>query len=154
MRPSARAARRLSLLGEKMRNRVLLKSVLVLACLSPHFAHANTIASTQAAPPSQDGQHDFDFEIGTWKIHLKRLVHPLTGSTTWTEFDGTTFTQKVWNGRANLEQFETNGSAGQIEGMTLRLYNPDSHQWSIYWATSKTGIARHSHCRRVQERSR
>ena len=104
-----------------------MKRALLLLCLLalPAFA--------------RDGQHDFDFEIGTWKIHLKRLLHPLTGSTAWSEFDGTTFTQKVWNGRANLEQFETNGSAGQIEGMTLRLYNPGSHQWSIYWATSKTG---------------
>lgn len=98
--------------------------------------------SAKPAPPStvHDGQHDFDFEIGTWTIHLKRLLHPLTGSHDWSEFDGSTFTQKVWNGRANLEQFETNGSAGHIEGMTLRLYNPDSHQWSIYWATSKDGV--------------
>ena len=95
-----------------------------------------TLAS--AATP-HDGQHDFDFEIGTWKIHLKKMMHPLTGLNDWVEFDGSTYTQKVWDGRANLEQFETNGSAGQIEGMTLRLYSPTSHQWSIYWATSKTG---------------
>lgn len=107
------------------------------------FTYAETsgegLTTAPQATPAHDGQHDFDFEIGTWKIHLKRLLHPLTGSNTWSEFDGTTFTQKVWNGRANLEQFETNGSAGQIEGMTLRLYRPDSHQWFIYWATSKNG---------------
>lgn len=95
-------------------------------------------AATQATP-SRDGQHDFDFEVGTWKIHLKRLLHPLTGSNTWVEFDGSTFTQKVWSGRANVEQFETNSSSGHIEGMTLRLYNPSSHQWSLYWATSENG---------------
>lgn len=110
------------------------------------FLTLNSLAADSAAPmpapkphAPRDGQHDFDFEIGTWKIHLKRLLKPLTGSTTWTEFDGTSYTQKVWNGKADLEQFETNGSAGQIEGMTLRLYNPESHQWSIYWATSQTG---------------
>lgn len=92
-----------------------------------------------AATDKRDGQHDFDFELGTWKIHLKRLLHPLTGSTTWVEFDGTTVTRKVWNGRANLEEFETDGAAGHIEGLTLRLYNPQSHQWSLYWATSKDG---------------
>ena len=51
-------------------------------------------------PTERDGQHDFDFELGSWKIHLKRLLHPLTGSTTWVEFDGTSVTRKVWDGRA------------------------------------------------------
>lgn len=111
--------------------------LILLSCLALARTASQSPVPKPAAP--HDGQHDFDFEIGAWKIHLKRLLHPLTGSTSWTEFDGTTYTQKVWNGKANLEQFETNGSAGQIEGMTLRLYSPESHQWSIYWATSKTG---------------
>jgi hypothetical protein len=96
--------------------------------------------SVQPASIERDGQHDFDFELGTWKIHLKRLLHPLTGSTTWVEFDGTTVTRKVWNGRAEIEEFETNGSAGPIEGLTLRLYHPESHQWYLYWANSKDGV--------------
>jgi hypothetical protein len=86
-----------------------------------------------------DGQHDFDFEIGTWKIHLKRMVHPLSGSTQWIEFDGTSVTRRLWGGRANMEEFETDGPGGHVEGMTLRLYNLTSHQWSIYWASGKTG---------------
>jgi hypothetical protein len=45
--------------------------------------------SIQPAPTERDGQHDFDFWRGTWKIHNRRLVHPLTGSTTWVEFEGT-----------------------------------------------------------------
>jgi len=97
-------------------------------------------ASLQHPPTEWDGQHDFDFEIGTWKTHLRRLVHPLTGSTTWIEYDGTTVVRKVWNGRANLEEFETDSSQGHIEGLTLRLYNPQSHQWSIYWANGQDAI--------------
>jgi len=94
----------------------------------------------QQAVALRDGQHDFDFELGTWKIHLKRLVHPLKGSTTWVEFDGTSVTRKVWDGRANLEEFETDSPVGgHIEGLTLRLYDPQTHQWSLYWATSKNG---------------
>lgn len=88
----------------------------------------------------RDGQHDFDFEVGTWKIHLSRLLHPLTGSNTWVEFDGTSVTRKVWDGRADLEEFETDSKATHIEGLTLRLYNPQSHQWSLYWANSKVGV--------------
>jgi hypothetical protein len=88
----------------------------------------------------RDGSHDFDFEIGSWKIHLKKLMHPLTGSTTWVEFDGTSVTRKIWDGRAQLEEFETdNATSGHIEGLTLRLYNPVAHQWNLNWATSKTG---------------
>jgi hypothetical protein len=95
--------------------------------------------SVQHAPTEHDGQHDFDFEIGTWKIHLKRLDHRLVGSTNWVEFDGTTVTRKVWDGRANLEEFEVDSPTGHIEGLTLRLYDPQTRQWSLYWATSKSG---------------
>jgi len=53
----------------------------------------------QAQTP-HDGSRDFDFEIGSWKMHLKRLQHPLSGSTTWVEYKGTTVVKKVWNGKA------------------------------------------------------
>jgi hypothetical protein len=66
-----------------------------------------TQQNAQQATPQRDGQHDFDFELGTWKIHLKKLMHPLTGSTTWVEFDGSYVTRKVWDGRSQLEEFET-----------------------------------------------
>ena len=107
------------------------------------IAQQNSDASNtgvQNTAAKRDGRHDFDFEMGSWKIHLKRLLHPLTGSATWVEFDGTSVTRKVWNGRAQLEEFETDSpAAGHIEGLTLRLYDPQSHQWSLYWATSKSG---------------
>jgi hypothetical protein len=96
-------------------------------------------AAAQITPAARDGQHDFDFLIGNWKIHLKRLVHPLTGSSTWIEFEGTSAARKVWGGRANMDEFETDGAAGHIEGLTVRLYNPATHQWSLYWANSKDG---------------
>jgi hypothetical protein len=100
------------------------------------------VPQTPTSPDVQhdDSQHDFDFEIGSWKIHLSRLKDRLAGSTAWVEFDGTSLTRKVWNGRANLEEFETDSSQGHIEGLTLRLYNPESRQWSIYWANGKDGM--------------
>jgi hypothetical protein len=110
----------------------------------PGVAQQNSEAaktSVPSTPSKHDGQHDFDFEVGTWKIHLKRLDHRLVGSTNWVEFDGTSVTRKVWGGRADLEEFETDSSAGgHIEGLTLRLYDPQTHQWSLYWATSKSGV--------------
>jgi hypothetical protein len=90
-------------------------------------------------PSARDARHDFDFEIGEWKTHLSRLLHPLTGSTTWVDYDGTTSVRKVWNGRANLVELEADGPAGHIEALSLRLYNPDSHQWSLNFANSAGG---------------
>ena len=87
----------------------------------------------------RDGQHDFDFEIGAWKTRLSRRLHPLTGSTTWVEYEGTTFVRKVWNGRANLVELEVDGPKGHIEGLSLRLYNPQSHQWSLNFSNSNDG---------------
>lgn len=95
---------------------------------------------SQPIPTQRDGQHDFDFEIGTWKTHLKRLVHPLSGSTTWIEYDGTTVVRKVWNGRANLAELEADGPTGHLEALSLRLYNPQAHQWSLNSANSKSGM--------------
>lgn len=94
---------------------------------------------SQTITSERDGQHDFEFALGTWKAHLKRLEHPLTGSKTWVEFDGTFVARKVWDGRANVEEVELNSSTGPIEGLTLRFYNPQRRQWSIYWANSKNG---------------
>jgi hypothetical protein len=89
--------------------------------------------------PRRDGQHDFDFEIGVWKTHLRRLVHPLSGSTTWVELNGTTVVRKVWNGRANLAELETDAASGHLEVLSLRLYDPQSRQWSLNTANVKSG---------------
>lgn len=114
----------------------LAAAVLALAALG----YAAPPVAPGAAPSSRrDGQRDFDFELGTWKIHLRRLVHPLRGSADWVEFDGTSVTRRVWDGRAQLEEFETDGAGGRIEGVTLRLYDPRAGQWSLYWANSRNG---------------
>src|SRR5436309_234257 len=95
--------------------------------------------SLQQAPTERDGQQDFDFEIGTWKVHLSRLPHPLTGSTNWVQYEGTSIVRKIWNGRANLVELEVDGPAGHIEGLSLRLYNPQSRQWSLNFSNRSGG---------------
>jgi hypothetical protein len=94
---------------------------------------------THRTPVERDGQHDFDFHIGTWKTHVSRLLHPLSGSTAWAQYDGTTVVRKVWNGRANLVELEVDGPQGHLELLSLRLYNPDSHQWSLNVGSSQAG---------------
>jgi hypothetical protein len=86
-----------------------------------------------------DGQHDFDFNLGSWRTHIRRLEHPLTGSSSWIQVEGTVVVRPIWNGRANLEELELDGPAGHVEGLTLRLYNPDARQWSLSWVSSKDG---------------
>src|SRR3712207_606735 len=106
--------------------------VLLVQTLQGH-ARQNTSPpkNQQPAPAGRDGQNDFDFEIGTWKTQLSRLQRPLTGSTTWVKYEGTTIVRKVWDGRANLVELVADGPAGRFEGLSLRLYNPQSRQWSL-----------------------
>jgi len=98
------------------------------------------IGVTASAGSGRDGQQDFDFEIGTWKTQLKRLQHPLTGSTTWVEYEGTSVVTKIWNGHANLVELVADGLAGHIEALSLRLYNPESKQWSLNFANIQGGV--------------
>ena len=100
---------------------------------------ALTVGLSQQTPTQRDGQHDFDFEIGAWKTQLRRRLRPLTGSTTWVEYQGTTVVRKIWNGRANLVELEVDGPPGHIEGLSLRLYNPQSRQWSVNYSNSASG---------------
>jgi hypothetical protein len=116
--------------------------VIVLVVLfQPTTGRAQQTPTSAAAPPAaaSDGSHDFDFEIGTWHTHLKRLLRPLTGSTTWVEYDGTSVVRTVWNGRANLLELEVDGPPGHIEALSLRLYDPQSHHWSLNFSNSSSG---------------
>jgi hypothetical protein len=96
----------------------------------------------QSVSDRRDGQHDFDFLVGSWNFHLKRLKRRLAGSTEWVEFDGTTTCRKVLDGRAEVEEMKVESADKHIhiQGLALRLYNPESHQWSIYWANAADGV--------------
>ncbi|KAA6456179.1 hypothetical protein DYQ86_25570 [Acidobacteria bacterium AB60] len=121
----------------------MLRVSVAFCCLIQVFHAPHGAAQESAAKvgqlPARDGQHDFDFEVGTWKTHLKLLAHPLTGSTTWTECEGTTVVRKVWDGKANLVELEADCPSGHFEGLNLRLYNPQAHQWSLNFSNAKGG---------------
>jgi hypothetical protein len=99
-------------------------------------------AATAPAPPQRDGAHDFDFLIGDWKAHVRRLPERLVGSTQWIDYDGISRHKKLLDSNANFEEFEVDGrEKGQhIKAQTLRLYNADSHQWSIYLLDLDKGL--------------
>ena len=110
----------------------------MIVSIAPARAEEQQAAPSQKVEP-RDGQHDFDFEIGTWKTHLSRRLRPLTGSIEWVEYEGTSVVRKVWSGGANLVELDVEGSAGRIQALSLRLYNPQSRQWSLNFSNIRGG---------------
>jgi len=101
---------------------------------------AGRAADVVVAPPTpHDGTHDFDFHMGMWRTHISRLVHPLSGSSEWTAYDGVSTVRSVWNGKASLFELEASGPAGHLEGVGLRLYDPTAYQWNLNWTNSSIG---------------
>ena len=86
------------------------------------------------------GQRDFDWQLGDWDIHMSRLQHPLAHRGDWTALDGTVHVRKLWNGRANLAEIDTRGASGQLEFLSLRLFNPKAQQWSLNFVSSRSGV--------------
>jgi hypothetical protein len=121
--------------------RTVVRLFTLILAFQAHAGFAQTEANKRSSAASQqrDGQHDFDFQFGTWKTHLRRLLRPLTGSTTWVEYNGTTVVRKIWNGRANLVELVVDGPAGHFEGLNLRLYDPKSQQWSLNFSGLGSG---------------
>ena len=107
--------------------------------IAPFLLCVLVIPAHALAAAEHDPQHDFDFEIGVWKTHVKRLLHPLSGSSEWTEYDGTSVVRKVWDGRANLLELHMDGPKGHFEGLSLRLYNPQAQQWSLNFSNAASG---------------
>ena len=117
----------------------VLLAALAAAPLSPAWGAAPPVPAAAAASAQRDGRHDFDWDIGAWRTHQKRRLRPLTGSTTWVDYEGTDIVKKLWDG-ANTGMIEADGTGGHLEIFTIRLYNPDSHQWSIAFVNSAAGV--------------
>jgi hypothetical protein len=91
-------------------------------------------------PIEHDGRNDFDFFIGRWKTHNRRLRERLKDSSDWEKIEGVAVIRKVLGGLGNIDEITMDRETGRLEGMTLRLYNPESRQWSLYWASGTDGI--------------
>ncbi len=94
----------------------------------------------QALGAERDGSRDFDFEAGIWNTHLKRLREPLSGKPpVWVEYKGTSVVHMMLAGRANLIELAVSGPVGRIEGVSLRLYQPQTGQWTLNFANIADG---------------
>ena len=106
--------------------RVALRALLVLC---PAIGFADNAGSA----------HAMDFDIGLWKTHSSRLMHPLTGSTEWKDTDGYTRVMPIWHGRANIAEYNGDGPAGHVELLALRTYDPTTNQWYLNFSHPGTG---------------
>jgi hypothetical protein len=100
------------------------------------------VTGEATSTPARDGSHDFDFLIGNWKAHVRRLPDRLVGSDTWIEYNGISNHKKLLDSNANFEEFEVDNPEKHlhIKAQTLRLYNPDTRQWSIYLLDLDKGV--------------
>jgi len=88
---------------------------------------------------SNDGRHDFDFYFGRWHVRNERLRERLVESKDWETFEATQSCTSILGGLGNMDDFVTAWNGG-FRGMTLRLFNPTTRQWSIYWASNREGV--------------
>jgi hypothetical protein len=94
-----------------------------------------------AAATARDGHDDFNFEFGTWRTHYRLLKERLAGSHDWYDCYGTSVIRPFWGDSGNLEDGDLKCPHRYVGGLTLRLYNARTHQWSLWWGTRKLGVA-------------
>ena len=88
------------------------------------------------ATKTRDGARDFDFWMGSWKVHNRVLKERLAGSTEWVEFEALSIARPLLDGLGNEDEFRTDHDGGFI-GMSFRFYDPQKDQWAIYWADTR-----------------
>lgn len=132
-------------------SRIRLIAALGLGCFAWLTIASPALAQDGAPAAVRDGQHDFDDSFGAWKVHIARLLRPLSGSNSWAEYQGTHTISPLWNGRGNVGVLDASGPAGCIEAMSPRLYNPATRQWSVRYASSRDGAMGVAHVGRFDK---
>lgn len=111
--------------------------VLAVAGTGAIGAPASTAPALPATPVGSP--HDFDFEHGIWRTALRRRLRPLSGSDAWTEYTGTTLVRPVLGGRANLVELDVSGPEGRLQGLSLRLFEPQRQRWTLNFSNAASG---------------
>ncbi len=90
------------------------------------------------APSTTSSENDFDFLVGSWTVRNRMLTERLSNCSEWNEFDSTLYMHKVLLGSGNFETYRGERDGKPFEGMAVRLFDPNTRLWSIYWADSNT----------------
>ena len=91
-------------------------------------------------PSPTSSQDDFDYLVGNWVLDDKKLKSRLTNSNEWIEFKSTVEMHKLLNGIGNIDTYKTTVDGKPFEGIALRLFNPQTKLWSIYWVAGNVGV--------------
>ncbi|MFC5570795.1 hypothetical protein ACFPN1_12060 [Lysobacter yangpyeongensis] len=105
-------------------------AALALILPAPSFA-----AATDPAAAGDDGRHDFDFFHGVWDVHNRRLQQRHVGANAWVEFPATLDCRPLLGGLGNIDEYRS----AEVNGLTLRLFDPVQRQWSDRWASARDG---------------
>lgn len=100
----------------------------------------NRSGDLEIVPSRTSSPEDFDFLIGKWKVHNRKLKSRLSSCSEWSEFEAQVDCRKILNGFGNFDSFQTMVDGRPFEGMSLRLFNPETRLWSIYWASSESVV--------------
>jgi hypothetical protein len=73
-------------------------------------------------------------------MHHRKLEKRLVNDNTWTEFDTADENQKILNGLGDIDRLTATLDRQPFEGFTLRLFNPKTRLWSLYWVASDVGV--------------
>jgi hypothetical protein len=112
------------------------------------------VAACAASPPAPGPSHDtaaalpqtpagtpgdFDFEHGRWRTSLRKLLQPMSGSSQWAEYSGTSTIHPLLGGRANIVELAVEGPQGRIEGVSLRLFDTQRQRWTLNYSNVAGG---------------
>jgi hypothetical protein len=115
--------------------RLYLLSALVLTIMGTAAAvnAAQDKPAAQTAPMDLSGLHDFDFLVGEWRVHSRRLKERLAGSNEWEEFEGSIVSRPMMKGWANVDDTVFHTPEGDYPGVAPRAYDPKTGLWAIWW---------------------
>lgn len=89
--------------------------------------------------PERRGSDDFDFLRGHWRVENRRLRLRLQDNHEWETFTATQTNCALPGGIGNYDDFIAPAWRPEYVGMSLRLFNPRTGLWSIYWLDNQTG---------------
>lgn len=132
-----------------MKNFIMLLTFTIMSALAATAQNAKKTAlkksKTMATelpeiiPSATSSERDFDFLQGKWKVHNKMLKNRLANSNEWVEFESELHLRKAINGLGNVENYYATFDNNPFEGMAVRLYNPKTRLWKVYWMDSNNG---------------
>jgi hypothetical protein len=121
---------------------VSISIIILSACKQRKKQTAMELVNTMPAklfsvqPSATSSPNDFDFLVGKWSVHNRRLTTKQDGSKEWIEFESELHMRKTINGLGNVENYYATFNDKPFEGQAVRLFNPATKLWTVYWMDS------------------